>query len=79
MRYEVLYDNDDGTSKVKMTIDDCILEQDFANGESADDFNSSVTAGMAVFRQELGARKAVQESYTPDIQVVEVDSLPEVS
>lgn len=49
MEYEILYFNDNGTAKVRMTIDGKTLEEDFA----CDDLDTNVKQGMAVFKVSL--------------------------
>lgn len=53
MEYEILYPNDNGTLKVRMTIDDHVLEQDFPAGDSQEEFDASVKYGLAVFQSEI--------------------------
>lgn len=61
MKYETLYANDNGTVKVRMTIDDHILEQDF----DASDLDTNVKKGMAVFKSELERNASIM----PNIEV----------
>lgn len=74
MEYEILYPNDNGTVKVRMTINDHILEQDFP----IDNLENNVLIGMAIFNAEINANQppAIDESLIGT--VVQVDTLPEV-
>lgn len=74
MQYEVLYMNDNGTAKVRMTIGNRALEQDFP----CDDLDSHVKAGMAVFKSEID--RIVPPSRDNDLVglINEVDALPEI-
>lgn len=77
-QYETLYINDDGTAKVRMTIDDNVLEQDVAIGADSDEFDSNVKTAMAIFNSELTINN-VPNVYTPPLDVpVSVSSLPKV-
>lgn len=72
MEYTILYYNEDGTAKVRMTIDEKVLEQDFAT----DDLDANVKQGMAIFRA------ALDRIVTPEVReeligvTVLVDKLP---
>lgn len=68
MEYEVLYANDNGTVKVKMTIGDRVLEQDF----EAENLDENVKQGMAIFQSELKNNSPVEVSENIIGQVVQV-------
>lgn len=73
MEYEVLSTNEDGTVRVKMTIEDHVLEQNF----DALDLDKNVKHGMAIFKSELN-RNATSEPPKLDKGPVKVDALPEI-
>jgi len=73
MKYETLYANDNGTIKVRMTIDGKSLEQDF----EADNLDENVKVGMAVFKAEL-ANAQPEPTFTPETVTVKPSELPEV-
>lgn len=75
MEYEVLYYNDDGSAKVRMTIGDKVLEQDFVT----DTLDENVKQGMAVFKGELDSDKPIQEDDSLIGKIVQVDKLPDIS
>lgn len=74
MKYEILSDNQDGTARVKMTIEDHVLEQDFA----IDNLDEDVKRGMAVFKSELDRNSGVP-SVDPSTKPILVHTLPEMS
>lgn len=79
MQYQVLRLNNDLTARVKMTINDHDLEQDFPIGESQDDLDSNILKGMAIFNEELKSSTVLTENpYSPRIEtaVVAEESLP---
>jgi len=73
MKYETLYANDNGTVKVRMTIDGKVLEQDF----DVDNLDENVKAGMAVFKAEL-ANAQPEPTFIPETVTVTPSELPEV-
>ena len=73
MKYETLYANDNGTVKVRMTIDGKVLEQDFAT----DNLDENVKTGMAVFKAEL-ANAQPDPTFTTETVTVTPSELPEV-
>ena len=73
MKYETLYANDNGTIKVRMTIGDNVLEQDF----DAENLDENVKVGMAVFKAEL-ANAQPEPTFTPETVTVTPSELPEV-
>lgn len=75
MEYEILYENDNGTAKVRMTLGSKTLEQDF----DIEDIDTNVKQGMAVFQSEIDRK--------PDLpildealigEIVEVKDLPAI-
>jgi len=73
MQYEQLYANDNGTVKVRMTIDEYVLEQDI---DFTDNFDADVKQAMAVFKAELD--KSVKEEIQIDTDPVVVTKLPKI-
>jgi len=73
MEYKTLYANDNGTVKVRMTIDGKVLEQDF----DVDNLDENVKVGMAVFKAEL-ANAQPEPTFTPETVTVTPSELPEV-
>jgi len=74
MQYETLKINDNGTARVKMSIDGHVLEQDFY---LASDFEENVKQGMAVFKSELD--RNIQPDITVPLEtVVDVTTLPTI-
>lgn len=74
MEYETLNINDNGTIKVRMTIGDKVLEQDF----EADNLDDNVKKGMAIFKAELDRNVPVVVDEALVGKVVIVKSLPEI-
>lgn len=74
MEYETLYFNDNGTAKVRMTIDGKTLEEDFA----CDDLDINVKQGMAVFKASLSRNDSgvVDESILGKVYKVSAKDLP---
>lgn len=77
MQYETLYINDDGTAKVRMTVNGSVLEQDF----SCDNLDENVKLGMAIFKEELkrNAPTPVDTSIVGQVTKVLVADLPIIS
>lgn len=65
MQYDILYINDDGSVKVRMTIDDSILEQDFPATDDPLLLDLNIREAMRVFKKEIANRPKIDE---PDIQ-----------
>lgn len=76
MQYETLYLNDDGTAKVRMTINDNVLEQDF----DIQDLDINVKQGMAIFQAELGKNQPtpVDNSIIGKVTSVKPADLPTI-
>ena len=78
MNYETLYTNDNGTAKVRMTINGNVLEQDIDMGADASEFDTNVKNAMAIFNAELTANHA-PDPYIPPLDTpVTVTSLPTI-
>lgn len=76
MEYQILYYNDNGTAKVRMTIGDNILEQDFATAN----LDENVKLGMAIFKSELDrngiAAPADEELIGKTTRVTDLPAIP---
>lgn len=83
MEYEILHLNDNQTARVKMTIEDHVLEQDFPVGSSQQELETAILTGLAVFHAETQARIAeAQVVYEPEISgpvVIQEEDLPPIA
>lgn len=66
MDYQTLYTNDNGTTKVRMTYGEKVLEQDIPNGDDLTEFKNNIKQAMAVFKKEYDTRQELVDSFIPD-------------
>jgi hypothetical protein len=77
MNYTILSKNDNGTVRVKMELEEHVLEQDFYFSDSMED---EIKMAMAVFQREIETNVQEDTSVVDDLigVVTEVTELPEI-
>lgn len=74
MQYEILTFNDNGTAKVRMTINGNVLEQDF----DIEGLDENVKQGMAIFKEELDKNTTPEVDESLIGKIVTVSKLPDI-